>query len=125
VLRRCDTTRLTRDQLELAPPRPLRGVLRILLVVVLAALMVPASIWLSDQLRNTESHLHQLEEANAQLRANDEKLRLEIEMNSATRAELERQLAALQTKLKQMEEELAFFHNSGASKASGRPAAKR
>lgn len=61
------------------------------------------------------SFLSDVRAENRELRESLAKARFELEVELATRGELERQVASLNEQLKQVSEELAFLKSAGAS----------
>ncbi|NMG31120.1 hypothetical protein [Aromatoleum evansii] len=115
--RRSPNHDLTRNEYALSPAS--RGVGRMafvlgaMLVVVLMA--VVGLRFFENNLAPT-SYLSDVRAENLELRKELAKLRLELEVELATRSELERQVATLNEQLKQVGDELAFLKSAGARK---------
>ncbi len=84
---------------------------RVLLVLALGAALALAAGGVRFYLEYFESgsRVSELEQQNRELRVALDKARVELEVELATRNELERQLGQLNERLRQAEEELAFF----------------
>jgi len=115
---RSDNRRLTRDRYVVTSPRAHRrtklfaGVVPVLLLLSVAGFgyfrdRAPAAFLTDAQVEARE------------LRETLNKVRLELDVELATRTELERQVTSLNEVLKQTREELAFV------RAAGQPSAKR
>ena len=95
--------------------------LRILAVAVpLAALLLGAgSLYLIERFA-PGSPVAALEEENRALREAADKARIALEVELATRGELERQIATLKERLRQTEDELAFIKKAGGARGAAR-----
>lgn len=115
--RRPPTRRLTDARLELAAGRRYGRAL----ALVLLALGLAAFLFLG--LRYFETHFSpalrvaELERENAALREGGDRDRLALEMEKATRAELEKQIGELNDEVKRLQAELVFYKAQG----QGRP----
>lgn len=81
-------------------------------VIVVLALLVVTVRFLENHLA-PESYLSDVRAENRQLRKELAKVNLDLEIERATRGELERQVASLNEQLRQVGEELAFLKSAG------------
>lgn len=116
--RRIPTSReLTRnDYVVAADPGP-RGMLKWACVAVAVVLLAGAGVSYFESHLKPALFLSDLRADNVRLQDDVNKLRLELEVELATRGELERQVAALQEQLSKANEELAFLRSAGARPA--------
>lgn len=114
--RRSPTRSLTGARLELASGQRHRR------TALLAVGLLLAAALLAGGLRYFESHFSparraaELERENAALRAAVDRDRLALEMEKATRLELEKQLGELNDKLKALQAELVFYKSQGQAR---------
>lgn len=108
---------LTRNEYVLAPDRGPRGVLKWAALAVLVVLLAGAGIAYFESHLKPALFLSDLRADNVRLQDDVNKLRLDLEVELATRGELERQVAALQEQLSKANEELAFLKSAGARPA--------
>lgn len=113
--RRSPNHDLTRNEYALSPVSHGFGrmafVLGAVLVVVLFAV---AGLRFFENHLAPASYLSDVRAENLELRKELAKVRLELEVELATRGELERQVATLNEQLKQVGDELAFLKSAGA-----------
>lgn len=94
-------------------------------LALIALSIVAFSVLVGAGIRYFETHLApanrvlELEDENRQLRTALNKARFDLEVELATRGELERQVATLNEELKQVSEELAFIKSASGRKAGG------
>ncbi|ANQ85329.1 hypothetical protein [Azoarcus olearius] len=114
--RRSPTRRLTGARLELAAGRQrLRQLFLVLGAVVLVTLAVLALNYFENHF-SPARRVDQLERENATLREQGERDRLALEMEKATRAELEKQLGEVNDELKRLQAELVFYKSQGPAR---------
>lgn len=113
--RRSPNHDLTRNEYALSPVSHGFGrmafVLGAVLVVVLFAV---AGLRFFENHLAPASYLSDVRAENLELRKELAKVRLELEVELATRGELERQVTTLNEQLKQVGDELAFLKSAGA-----------
>jgi len=113
---RYDNRELTATSLLLTPDptyrhkRLLRLWGSLILLIAVAALGVRQ---FEDRIA-PESYLSRMRQENGELRDALNKARFDLEVELATRGELERQVGGLNDELKQVREELAFLKSAGA-----------
>lgn len=90
-----------------------RGALVLGMLVGVVLLAVAGLRYFENNLAPS-SYLSDVRAENVELRKEVAKLRLELEVELATRSELERQVATLNAQLKQAGDELAFLKSAGA-----------
>lgn len=109
------TQRLASAQLELVSDARPRALMRATLVIVLLALasFAAARFYFRDELASGHQRLQQ---DNAELRSTVARLTAELELERATRAALDRQVAELNQRSTDLERELAFVQSQGGSR---------
>ncbi|NMF87626.1 hypothetical protein [Aromatoleum petrolei] len=116
--RRSPNHELTRNEYALTSAN--RGVGRMAFVLgatlVVAVLVAVAGLRFFENNLAPASYLSDVRAENIELRKELAKVRLELDVELATRGELERQVAALNEQLKQVGDELAFLKSAGAGK---------
>lgn len=113
--RRSPNHDLTRNEYALRPASRGFGRVAFVLGAVLAiALFVVAGMRFFENHLAPASYLSDVRAENLELRKELAKIRLELEVELATRGELERQVATLNEQLKQAGDELAFLKSAGA-----------
>lgn len=116
--RRISTNReLTRNEYVLAADRGPRGVLKWAGLAVSVVLLAGAGVAYFESHLKPALFLSDLQADSLRLQEDVSKARLELEVERATRGELERQVASLQEQLSRANEELAFLKSAGARPA--------
>lgn len=116
--RRITTNRdLTRSDYVLSPDRPHRNAARWAFAVLAALVLLGAGVSYFESHLKPALFLSDTRAENAELQAQVGRLRLELEVELATRGELERQVAELRQQLAKANEELAFLKSAGAKPA--------
>ncbi|WP_018990032.1 hypothetical protein [Aromatoleum toluclasticum] len=113
--RRSPNHDLTRNEYALSPASRGFGRMAFVLGAALAvALFAVAGLRFFENNLAPASYLSNVRAENLELRKELAKVRLELEVELATRGELERQVAALNEQLKLVGDELAFLKSAGA-----------
>lgn len=113
--RRSPNHDLTRNEYTLSPVKRNFGGMAFMLGAVLAiALLAVAGLRFFENHLAPASYLSDVRAENLELRKELARIRVELEVELATRSELERQLAALNEQLKLVGDELAFLKSAGA-----------
>lgn len=108
---------LTRSDYVLSADRRHRSAVKWACAVVAVLLVAGAAISYFESHLKPALFLSDVRAENVQLRNERDKLRLELEVELATRGELERQVAQLREQLNKANEELAFLKSAGARPA--------
>lgn len=113
--RRSDNHDLTRKAYVLRPSgRAYQTLLLTVLLVLLGLVLTVVGFRYFENHLAPASFLSDVRAENQQLRVALTKARFDLDVEVATREELERQLASLNEQLKQAREELAFLKSAGA-----------
>lgn len=129
VLTSFDTQSLTRDSLQLvARPRPRpRWLTAVMTFTLLLVVIVTARN--PDSVAGLPLQLLSLRQDQAQLQSDLERTRLDLRMERATRAELERQIQALSEQVAELNQQLEFVNSRAARQSAAvkrpRPTATR
>jgi uncharacterized small protein (DUF1192 family) len=110
------TRQLASARVELASDLRARVLLRSVLVIVLVTLAVAASLRLLSEGAATGASRAELQEENAALRSEVQRLQAEFALEQATREALGRQVGELNQRIADLDRQLEFFHAQ-----SGRP----
>jgi septal ring factor EnvC (AmiA/AmiB activator) len=112
------TRRLASAPLEVVSDRRARAALRSALVVVLVGLAIVAGARLYAEAQAPTSRIRALQDDNAALQAEIVRLETELELERATRAALDREVAGLNEQLGDLSNQLTFFNaQSGRSRS--------
>lgn len=116
--RRIPTSRdLTRGDFVLAADRSHRSAAKWAGLVLAALVLIGAGVSYFESHLKPSLFLSDVRAENAALQAELGKLRLALDVELATRSELERQVAELRQQLAKANEELAFLKSAGAKPA--------
>lgn len=107
--RRSRTRSLTGVRLELAAGRSRLRLLLVLLVVLLLGAAAYAGVRYFDAQFSAAMRADTLEKENVELRKSLESERMALEVEKATRAELEKQLSELNDEVKKLQTEVVFY----------------
>lgn len=119
MARFADTQRLARADFEPAVS-PRRGRSSAVLAIALVALLL-AAFFAARSERGAPARIGELERENAALAARLDKTQLELDVEHATRAELEGQINALNAEVLEFRRQLGFIN----SREAGRPSPPR
>ncbi len=117
--RRSVGRRLTADSLVIAPTERFGRIVLVAVTVVVLTVLIGAGIRYFEEQFAPTLRITGLEQENRELRATITELRealsrsrIELDVDAATRAELERQIAALNEQLKATKDELEFIRSA-------------
>lgn len=115
------TQRLTREYLELTPRQSFnRGVVSALTGILLIAGSVAVFLHL-EQRFVLPDRMVELEHDRSRLQDELNRLRIDLEMEQATKTELKRQVATLNDEVSELNHQLGFFNARGARVARQEP----
>ncbi len=115
--RRSSHTRsLTTGSLELAAPRRHRRVLTLGIALLLIAVLAGAGNRYFQAHLETMRRVGELEQENTRLSEDADRARLAMEVEKATRSQLEKQIAELNDQLNRLKGELGFFKSQGSGR---------
>lgn len=115
-LRRSSTRSLTRSSLELASSQRHRRVLLLLVSFAAAAGLLAAGLHYFETHFSPARRVISLEEENTALKQVIDQGRVTLEMEKATRIELEKQLGDVNDELKRLQAELVFYKSQGRAR---------
>ncbi|THF67107.1 hypothetical protein E6C76_01595 [Pseudothauera nasutitermitis] len=115
---RFSTRQLTATRFHLTSDRRVRNAIVVLLVIGVLGAIGAATVHYFEARLAPAIRVAELEEENRQLRAEADSVRMELEMERATRAELKRQVTQLNEQVSQLNHQLGFFNSqaNGARK---------
>ncbi len=114
--RRSRTRSLTAAPLELAAPRRHRRVLVLGCVLLLIAALAGVGSQYLQAHREVMRRVGELEHENTRLREDADRAKLAMEVEKATRSQLEKQIAELNDQLDRIKGELGFFKSQGSGR---------
>ncbi|NMG35043.1 hypothetical protein GRF61_11380 [Azoarcus sp. TTM-91] len=110
---RSHTRSLTAGAFELSVRRRYRRIAAITGICVVFFVLLAGGVHYFEKKWAPAIRLAELEQRNSELREEVERLKLEVQMEHATRGELEKQLADLSSEADKLKSELGFYKSQG------------